>query len=381
VANWALHTYRPGRLRRIRNAFRHPLHEFSAFIHSHDPWGVAYLLRALEAETMLILVRLSWTHENRPHTVDGMRDQVNRHRSASPGHRIAYVCNTKAEVDLFRAKGLEAVHCSSAALVNESIYRPFEGIEKRFDAVYDARLSPFKRHQLASDVESLALIARRTGEAGAGVYEREIRASLAHAHWYNRPFDHAYHVFTPSEVNDCLNECSVGLCLSKEEGAMSASTQYLLAGLPVVSTRSLGGRDAFYSDAWTATVDDAPSAVAAGVRELIERGIPPETIRSRTLEQIHEHRGRLIAYVQRFYDELNIHRSFEDDWKKNFRNYLLDPMADAYDFVRRVRGPGMAPLEVALDDGSPNDGNPGDGNPGDDNSSGNPGDGNSSGKT
>ena len=40
----------------------------------------------------------------------------------------------------------------------------------------------------------------------------------------------------------------VGLCLSKSEGAMFASIEYLLCGLPIVSTKSVGGRDIFFTD-------------------------------------------------------------------------------------------------------------------------------------
>ena len=48
------------------------------------------------------------------------------------------------------------------------------------------------------------------------------------------------------EVNNFLNQCKVGIILSEVEGANYASIQYLLAGLPVVSTKSKGGRDVFF---------------------------------------------------------------------------------------------------------------------------------------
>ena len=39
----------------------------------------------------------------------------------------------------------------------------------------------------------------------------------------------------------------VGGVFSEEEGACWASSEYLLCGLPVVSTHSRGGRDVWYS--------------------------------------------------------------------------------------------------------------------------------------
>ena len=47
------------------------------------------------------------------------------------------------------------------------------------------------------------------------------------------------------EVRRILVQSRCGLALSAQEGAMYASGEYLLAGLPVVTTRSRGGRDAF----------------------------------------------------------------------------------------------------------------------------------------
>ena len=44
------------------------------------------------------------------------------------------------------------------------------------------------------------------------------------------------------------NLSKVGLCLSKAEGAMYSSMEYLLCGLPIVSTKSIGGRDEFFTD-------------------------------------------------------------------------------------------------------------------------------------
>ncbi|WP_164127899.1 glycosyltransferase, partial [Stenotrophomonas maltophilia] len=51
---------------------------------------------------------------------------------------------------------------------------------------------------------------------------------------------------TPEAVNRVYNQAAVGLCLSAVEGAMCASMEYLMAGLPVVSTPSVGGRDVYF---------------------------------------------------------------------------------------------------------------------------------------
>jgi glycosyltransferase involved in cell wall biosynthesis len=84
---------------------------------------------------------------------------------------------------------------------------------------------------------------------------------------------------------------------------MLASIQYLLAGLPVVTTPSLGGRDVFFDPAHSLTVKPDPAAVAAGVREMINRNVPREEIRARAIQEMERHRARLVAYVARITGE------------------------------------------------------------------------------
>jgi hypothetical protein len=54
--------------------------------------------------------------------------------------------------------GLTTVFCNQNALVDKRIFRPLPGVAKRFDAVYDARLTPYRRHRLAAEVPNLALL-------------------------------------------------------------------------------------------------------------------------------------------------------------------------------------------------------------------------------
>jgi hypothetical protein len=104
---------------------------------------------------------------------------------------------------------------------------------------------------------------------------------------------------------------------------MYASIQYLLAGLPVVTTRSLGGRDVFFDQEYVATVDDRAEAVRLGVEELIRRDIPPGVIRAKTLARIAVQRSALIAIVQRIYDEEGEGRDFSAEWPALFHHKML----------------------------------------------------------
>jgi glycosyltransferase involved in cell wall biosynthesis len=257
------------------------------------------------------------------------------HAKTYPGHRFIHLCNTVKQTEIFRAYQLEAIFINQNCLVDEKIFRPIESSLKHYDAVYDACFKKFKRHELAVTLDSLALIyyAMPTTPSEFSDVE-QIKAQFSHAHFFNHIPDEpdnplkqtrskSYQLLSPQEVNECLNRCKVGLCLSPVEGAMRASIQYLSAGLPIVSTPSEGGRDVFYDDAYVAIVEPNPEAVKQGVKALIARNIDPNLIRCQTLQKIQPHRDRLINLIQEIYDQTGTARTFAEEWDQIFFNKLI----------------------------------------------------------
>ena len=164
----------------------------------------------------------------------------------------------------------------------ERIFKPISDIRKKYDAVYDARFIEFKRHYLATRINSLALIyAQNHFTEQDWHFFNKTKSELARAHYFNRSDSGEYQNLSPEDIAKCLNECRVGLCLSAVEGAMYASVQYLLCGLPVVSTKSLGGRDVFFDDHYVSLVEPDPEAVKQGVEDLINRNISSTLIRQK----------------------------------------------------------------------------------------------------
>jgi glycosyltransferase involved in cell wall biosynthesis len=288
------------------------------------------LLRALRHRRVDILLSTSWNHARRRLSERLVRLQWRLRRIGD--HRITFLAANTAEHTHFRRAGLPALHVNNAAFVDERIFRPLPDRRVRFDAVYDARLSPFKRHPLAAEVSNLALITYLyQGQVDPG-YRAAIEPILARGHVFNgNPFSDAYRDLGPEEVNHALNQCGVGLALSKEEGSMLASIQYLLAGLPVVSTKSLGGRDDFYHPDYVRIVDATPRAVAKAVSELRRCSIPTGEIRARTLARVWEHRERLFACVDDLCASQGCDRKLATQWHALFVNRLLaeepDPTA------------------------------------------------------
>jgi glycosyltransferase involved in cell wall biosynthesis len=250
----------------------------------------------------------------------------------------------------FAELGVAATYCNKNCLLDEGIYRPLRDAVPRFDAVYDARLSPVKRHLLASSVQRLALIYYPWPDDDAG-YVAEVRRRLSHAHYFNHPDGGAFRMLSAAEVNACLNECRVGLCLSQEEGAMYASTQYLLSGLPIVTTPSLGGRDVWYEEGHVAIVPPDAAAVSDAVRELAARKVPRETIRKATLHKVAQHRNRFIGLVQSIYDQLGVDRCFADEWPRIFVNRMVQAR-NHLDTITRILAMPLAPVRSSAEDPS-----------------------------
>jgi len=107
-----------------------------------------------------------------------------------------------------------------------------------------------------------------------------------------------YRRLTPDQVNDCINEARCGLCLSDAEGQMFASIEYLLAGLPVVSTPNYGGREKLFPHDYSIMCNPDPVHVATAVRNLIRRAIDPLAVRAATLDLIRPHRQRFDEHLR-----------------------------------------------------------------------------------
>ena len=78
---------------------------------------------------------------------------------------------------------------------------------------------------------------------------------------------------------------------------MNSSMEYLLAGLPIVNTPNLGGRDLYFSPDYCITADADPDSVRDAVLELKARNIPRGYIRAQTLEKIKPDRERFLNFL------------------------------------------------------------------------------------
>ncbi|WP_246681018.1 glycosyltransferase [Mesorhizobium sp. B2-3-15] len=284
----------------------------AAYVLSHDPLliytpiggerplnSVVAIGRRLASRRAVFLLMPSWTLE-RPHVVAKLGRDLAWYRESFSLHELIFLCNTQEERRLVTAAGGTAIFSNHNLMVSEDIFRPLPDISVEFDAVYNGRISHTKRHHLAFDIERLAHITFSIGElprAGDRAFIRRLQAQSPLHRIANPIVNGLTGWLAPQEVNRVYNQAAVGLCLSAAEGAMCSSMEYLMAGLPVVSTPSLGGRDVFFDPDYCIIAEPDPAAIRRAVETLRDRAIPRDEIRNRTLAKVRAQREELTVFL------------------------------------------------------------------------------------
>ncbi|MER9330762.1 glycosyltransferase [Mesorhizobium sp. M0488] len=268
--------------------------------------SIVAISRRLGSRRAVFLMIPSWTLE-RPHVIEKLGKDLAWHRERFPHHELIFLCNTEAERRLVTAVGGTAIFSNHNLMVSEEIFRPLPDVPVEFDAVYNGRISHTKRHHLAFDVERLVHITFSIGElppAGDRAFIRRMRKQSPLHRIANPIVDGLPAPLTPQAVNGVYNQAAVGLCLSAAEGAMCSSMEYLMAGLPVVSTPSLGGRDVFFDPDYCIITEPEPAAIRRAVDTLRDRAISREEIRGRTLAKVWPQRRELMEFLAALLDRM-----------------------------------------------------------------------------
>ncbi|HEX3065618.1 MAG TPA: glycosyltransferase, partial [Dongiaceae bacterium] len=223
------------------------------------------------------------------------------HRRRHPRHRFSFLCNTPAQEPPFAAAGWPVTTMNANMFLDESTFRPLPKAELAFTAIYNARLSKDKRIDLAAGIERACFIYFYTDELTVSEFHAEharLSALMPTATFLNRLTPGGCEYLWGKDINVALNRSRVGLCLSAVEGQMRASMEYMLAGLPIVSTPSIGGRDYFFDPDYCVIAPADPRSIAEAVAALIARNIPRDYIRQKTWARVERERARFTAFVQ-----------------------------------------------------------------------------------
>ena len=265
------------------------------------PVGIAGAVPELFANRpSLHLVSASWfLHDS---AVDEIASEIRRVSGILPQAHFIFLAASSYDAYRLASAGVPSFTCNSIIFIDEQVFRPmppFDGTGYRYDAIYNARFETYKRHELAARIDNLALIYDRPLAGGVSAVEADVRKLLPTAHYLNHELGAGvYKNLNRVEVAQQLRLSRCGLCLSAEEGEMRVAMEYLLCGLPIVSTQSIGGRDRYFQPAYAIIAPDDPEAIAEAVKEMSRRRINKLAVR--------DHVGRILAHErQAFLKGLN----------------------------------------------------------------------------
>lgn len=265
------------------------------------PLGLANGLRGyLSRKPSTFLIGIHGSVE-RLRTARRIRRAAIVHRARFPSHDFIIMCNTLGEQRVFHDLGERAAFFNHNFLIGTDLFFPITGSQIKYDAVYNGRLSPQKRHHLSLKIDTCAMIFFRSSMEDS-TFEREVidrhRAEAPGHVFVNEIGSSGPIRLSPARVNEVYNQAQVGLCLSEVEGAMYSSIEYLLSGLSVVSTYNRGGRDVYFDEEYCILTEPDPDAINAAVLELKRRGIPRDYVRRRTLAKIDADRQRFLEFLR-----------------------------------------------------------------------------------
>ncbi|UJX42224.1 glycosyltransferase [Desulfovibrio sp. JY] len=257
-------------------------------------------------------------------------------RQCYPQHQYFFLTNDQEENSILDKYGMLGFFCHHNAFLDERLFRCLPGVPKDLDAIYTARLEKFKRHELARNIPSWGLLyfLPREKPRQQRAYLQRLRAMMPGMATLNHdPVTDAYRFLSPQETCRAYNRARVGLCLSSMEGGNYSTTEYMLCGLPVVSTPSKGGRAYFLDPEISRVASPSPEAVAAAVAELIALKIPPQEIRLRALLKLREQRSNFICLISSILQQEGKPAWRDEDFDRVFVHKMLTYPRSAAQFL------------------------------------------------
>ena len=214
-----------------------------------------------------MLLQLGWSAEL-PEVAAELKSRLAEARTAFPEARFIILANAPGEVDILKEFS-EVYLASHNAFLDPARYPLATRGKHKFDALYIARITPFKRHHLAEKIQNLHLIGNYAEKEKA--YFEETMKNFSHAVWSQK---------VPSFfIGRKICEAACGLALSAIEGAMFSCGEYSLCGVPVVNTRNLGGRDTLLPEFAVRYAEDTADSVAENVAYYVDNPVDPAEIR------------------------------------------------------------------------------------------------------
>lgn len=220
-------------------------------------------------------------------------------------------------------KGYSAILLNHNCLIDYNLFS-IENKNRIYDAVINSRPFWWKRVYLANKVNNLCYIKGNDWVKDKTSWDGYKNMNLTLKTEINI-----------NEVNTIYQESKVGLILSGNtgenvqglnEGANYSTCEYLLCGLPVITTPSQGGRKFWLDDYNSIVCEPNEDSITESVKIMLKRiennEINREIIRNNTIKKMNDLRKNLIDKLQEIFNEHYIKLNAELYFQKIFFHKL-----------------------------------------------------------
>jgi len=200
---------------------------------------------------------------------NSMKNRINLLlKNAKHPKNFFFMANSQKDADMLNEEvGVQAYGVSHNAFIDKDSFVPFS-TKKEFTAVYCGDTRPQKRLHLAELIMPQTLIISHSTPDVLEIV-KNAKSILRHP--------------SVEKISESMSKAFCGLILSEQEGGCYASTEYLYCGIPVVSTISIGGRDAYYDEDTAIVVEDDPQKIKEAALKWVQRAPNPYLIREKAL--------------------------------------------------------------------------------------------------
>ena len=219
-----------------------------------------------------------------------------------PEHRLIFMSNSEEAHYQCRLNSIASAFVNQNCFIDERLFQPADK-QKDFDCVYNARFSEIKRHELISSDINLSVITYFINEEERMLHDSFIQNNRCTL--LNPSKGSSILGIRPKELSEHLCRARCGLMLSEVEGANYATVEYLLSGLPVVSTPSKGGRNEYLDPRYCTIVKPNKELIMQAILSYKEKTPDPEQVRNSTIFNMESFRSRFARLMDPIFQDMN----------------------------------------------------------------------------
>jgi len=214
------------------------------------------------------------------------------------------------------------VLASHNAFIDETIYN-INPLEKKYDMIINSCFEKYKRRHLANLIQNIIHIGYYQSTNNNEMYTPKT-GFCPNFMKEERNIKNYKHI----DIDDCVkyyNSSKVGGIFSQVEGACFSSGEYLLCGLPVVSTYCSGGREHWYNEEnsilCNPTEIDVKNAFDKAINNLKTGKFNPQKIRQLHLDEMENHRNNLTYAVINLFKKITLDVPTFNELKNSLKHY------------------------------------------------------------